>query len=107
MLRTQLTTGAGAAADHDHAHRNSVSRCIVHGHLLRQVMFPIKPRNGSLIAGQMAQYLAGSSLIGQTHLIDPRYFWSRPSATITVSGDNAAASSNGIESSGPTNPASA
>src|SRR5262245_6284027 len=59
---------------------------------IAQLLFPYQA-NGSLIAG------SGSALIGQP-FDDPRYFWSRPSATSPFP-DNAAASSG--SNLGPTN----
>ena len=46
---------------------------------IAQVAFP-GPANGSLIRGAGGK-VVGSSLIGQT-FDDPKYFWSRPSATL-------------------------
>jgi potassium-transporting ATPase KdpC subunit len=59
---------------------------------IAQLVFPAQA-NGSLIAG------SGSALIGQP-FDDPKYFWSRPSATSPFP-DNAAASSG--SNLGPTN----
>ena len=59
---------------------------------IAQLLFP-NQANGSLISG------SGSALIGQP-FDDPRYFWSRPSATSPFP-DNAAASSG--SNLGPTN----
>ena len=65
---------------------------------LAQLIFPHQA-NGSLIARDGKPI--GSSLIGQS-FTDPKYFWSRPSAT-TPNPDNGASSSG--SNLGPTNPA--
>jgi len=65
---------------------------------LAQLVFP-RTANGSVI--ERAGKPAGSALIGQP-FSDPRYFWSRPSAT-TPFAYNAASS--GGSNLGPTNPA--
>ena len=65
---------------------------------LAQVLFP-RAANGSLIESNGK--VAGSELIGQA-FSDPKYFWSRPSAT-TPFADNSAASTG--SNLGPTNPA--
>ena len=66
---------------------------------LAQALFP-QQAGGSLIVedGQVR----GSALIGQAFANDPRWFWSRPSASAPFP-DNAAAS--GGSNLGPTNPA--
>jgi len=66
---------------------------------LSQLLFP-NQANGSLILDKGGKPL-GSKLIGQT-FSDPKYFWSRPSATSPYP-DNAGASSG--SNLGPTNPA--
>ena len=66
---------------------------------IAQALFPSQA-NGSLIANASGKPI-GSSLIGQP-FDDPKYFWSRPSATSPYP-DNAAASSG--SNLGPTNPA--
>jgi len=63
---------------------------------LAQVIFP-QQANGSLITSN--DHLAGSSLIGQPNE-DPRYFWSRPSATSPFPGNGASSSGSNL---GPTN----
>lgn len=65
---------------------------------IAQVMMP-RQANGSLIIKDGKP--VGSGLIGQS-FSDPRYFWSRPSATSPMP-DNA--SSSGGSNLGPTNPA--
>ena len=55
---------------------------------IAQLLFPAQA-NGSLIVDQGR--VVGSALIGQP-FDDPRYFWSRPSATAPMA-DNGAASS--------------
>jgi K+-transporting ATPase ATPase C chain len=67
-----------------------------------QVAMPHKA-NGSIIAGEKSDGASagvGSELIGQP-FSDPRYFWSRPSATSPAYNGGASAGSN----LGPTNPA--
>ena len=63
-----------------------------------QVMFPYQA-NGSLI--QRDGHTIGSALIGQG-FSDPKYFWSRPSATSPAPYDASSSSGSNI---GPTNPA--
>ena len=65
---------------------------------LAQLLFP-KQANGSLIYKDGKT--VGSSLIGQP-FDDPKYFWSRPSATGPVPYNGAASSGSNL---GPTNPA--
>src|SRR5262245_22158544 len=65
---------------------------------MAQLLFPAQA-NGSLVT--VDGKVVGSSLIGQP-FHDPKYFWSRPSATSPF-GDNAGASSGSNLS--PTNPA--
>jgi len=65
---------------------------------LAQVLFP-RTANGSLI--ERNGKTAGSELIGQT-FSDPKYFWSRPSATAPFADNSAASSGSNL---GPTNPA--
>jgi len=64
---------------------------------IAQIVFPSQA-NGSIVAGN--GNTAGSELIGQ-HFSEPRYFWSRPSAT-TAFPYNASASSGSNQ--GPLNP---
>jgi len=63
-----------------------------------QVFFPAQA-NGSLILAK--ERIVGSSLIGQA-FDDPRYFWSRPSATSPTPYNAAASTGSNL---GPTNPA--
>lgn len=65
---------------------------------LGQTLFPAKA-NGSLVRD--GERVVGSTWIGQFHS-DPRYFWSRPSATGGVAYDAAASSGSNV---GPSNPA--
>jgi K+-transporting ATPase ATPase C chain len=65
---------------------------------LSQVLFKDKA-NGSLILQN--QKIVGSSLIGQP-FSDPKYFWSRPSATSPQPYNGASSSGSNL---GPTNPA--
>jgi len=66
--------------------------------LVAQIIFPYQA-NGSLI--QQGNHIVGSKLIGQ-QFSDPKYFWSRPSATTPMPYN---AASSGGSSLGPTNPA--
>ena len=65
---------------------------------LAQILFP-QQANGSLIVHDGK--VIGSELIGQ-HSDDPKYFWSRPSATSPFPYNAAASSGSNL---GPTNPA--
>lgn len=67
--------------------------------VLAQVLFN-EQANGSLIKNETGQ-LIGSELIGQM-FSEPKYFWSRPSATRPYSYNAAASSGSNL---GPTNPA--
>ncbi|HQR06844.1 MAG TPA: potassium-transporting ATPase subunit KdpC [Gemmatales bacterium] len=63
---------------------------------IAQAIFP-QQANGSLIFAN--DHLAGSSLIGQPNE-NPRYFWSRPSATSPFPGNSSSSSGSNL---GPTN----
>lgn len=65
---------------------------------IAQAVFPHEA-NGSVV--ESGGRVAGSSLIGQS-FTEPRYFWSRPSATAP---DPYNAASSGGSNQGPTNPA--
>ena len=65
--------------------------------VVAQVVFPYQA-NGSLV--ELDDKMIGSELIGQ-QFDDPRYFWSRPSATSPAYNGAASTGSN----YGPTNPA--
>lgn len=65
---------------------------------IAQVVFP-RAANGSLI--DHGGKVLGSELIGQP-FADPKYFWSRPSATAPFAGNSAASTGSNL---GPTNPA--
>jgi potassium-transporting ATPase KdpC subunit len=65
---------------------------------LGQALFPVAA-NGSLIRD--GERVLGSTWIGQFHS-DPRYFWSRPSATAPMAFNAAASSGSNL---GPSNPA--
>jgi len=65
---------------------------------IAQVLFPDRS-NGSLVMRDGKP--AGSELIGQA-FSDPKYFWSRPSATAPFANNAAASSGSNL---GPTNPA--
>ena len=65
---------------------------------IAQLAFP-RQANGSLIV--LHGRIAGSRLIGQP-FSDPKYFWSRPSATAPFPYDSASSSGSNL---GPTNPA--
>jgi K+-transporting ATPase ATPase C chain len=67
--------------------------------LLSQWFFPAQA-NGSLLKDSQGQ-LVGSALIGQT-FSEPKYFWSRPSATSPYSYNASASSGSNL---GPTNSA--
>lgn len=66
--------------------------------LLAQTLFNHQA-NGSLIKDAQGQAI-GSALIGQ-HFSDPKYFWSRPSATAPFAYNGAASAGSNL---GPTNP---
>lgn len=66
--------------------------------LLAQTLFNDQA-NGSLIKDAQGQVI-GSALIGQ-HFSEPKYFWSRPSATAPFAYNAAASSGSNL---GPTNP---
>ncbi|MCC6641553.1 MAG: potassium-transporting ATPase subunit KdpC [Deltaproteobacteria bacterium] len=65
---------------------------------LAQVVFP-RQAGGSLVL--VAGRVVGSELVGQA-FVDPRLFWSRPSATLSAPYDAAASGGSNL---GPSNPA--
>jgi len=68
---------------------------------LAQVFFPTQANGSLVLASGTNGRVVGSSLIGQA-FDDPRYFWSRPSATSPTPNNAAASTGSNL---GPTNPA--